>query len=83
MSETRRDVASWRIILAFFLDLVTAFVVFGYLVGSIFGGTTENGFALDGWRALLCFALIIAYFFVFGRYLGGRLWQRILGAVRS
>ena len=82
MTDTPRNVASWRIILAFILDLVTAFFVFGYLVGKLFGGLTDNGFQLEGWPALLMFALIIAYFFIFGRYLGGRLWQRILGAVR-
>lgn len=82
MADTPQDVASWRIILAFFLDLLTAFFVFGYLVSRVFGGATDTGFQLDGWRALILLALIIAYFVIFGRYLGGRLWQRMLGAVR-
>lgn len=81
MTDTQ-GVASWRIILAFVLDLITAFFAFGFLVAYLVGGMTEDGFALDGWRALLLFALIIAYF-AFSRHFGGRLWQRILGAVRS
>ena len=82
MADEPRSVAHWRIVLAFILDLITAFFVLGYLVGRIFGGATPNGFALEGWTALLLLALIIAYFVLFGRYLGGTLWQRILGAVR-
>ena len=57
MTEAAQDVASWRIILAFFLDLITALFAFGYLVGYVFGGATPNGFALDGWRAWLVFCV--------------------------
>lgn len=82
MSDAPRDVATWRIILAFVLDALTAFFVFGYLVATFFGGRTEGGFSLDGWRAMLLLALIVAYFLIAKRF-GGRLWERILGAVRS
>ena len=75
-------VASWRIILAFILDLLTAFFVLGYVIGLIFGGTTESGFSLEGGPALLLFVLIVAYFVVFNKFLGGTIWKRILGAVR-
>lgn len=78
----RRDVARWRIILAFLLDAISAFFVAGLLVGVMFGGLTANGFQLEGWRALLALALIVAYFLVFNRFLGGTIWKRILGAVR-
>lgn len=81
MAETR-DVASWRIIVAFLLDLITSFLVLGYLIALIFGGTTEDGFSLQGGTALLLFAAVIAYFVVFNRFLGGTIWKRILGAVR-
>lgn len=81
MTETRK-VASWRIILAFILDLVMAFAVLGYLIGLLFGGATDTGFSLQGWTAGLLFVLIIAYFVVFNRFLGGTIWKRILGAVR-
>lgn len=73
--------ATWRIVLAAILDFFTAFFLFGYLVGKFTGQTTENGFNLSGWSALLAFALIIAYFVVLNR-MGGTLWKRILKARR-
>lgn len=79
MLTQTEPVARWRIILAFVLDLITSFFVLGYLVGLVFGGATESGFALSGWRALLLLALMIAYFVVGGRT-GGTIWQRVLGA---
>jgi hypothetical protein len=57
MSEATRDVATWRIILAFVLDALTAFFVFGYLVATLFGGRTEGGFSLSGWPAFLMLGL--------------------------
>ena len=74
--------ATWRIALAAILDFITAFFVFGYLVATVFGGRTEGGFQLSGGPALLFFALIIAYFVVFNRFLGGTIWKRILRAKR-
>ena len=82
MSETAGKVATWRIVLAFILDFITSFLVLGFVVATIFGGTTEGGFSLEGWTALLLFALMICYFVVFNKYLGGTIWKRILGAVR-
>ena len=81
MTEQRK-VASWRIILSFILGLLMAFFVLGFIVSRLFGGATETGFALEGWTALLLFALIVAYFVVFNKFLGGTIWKRILGAVR-
>lgn len=75
-------VATWRIILAFFLDLLMSFLVFGYLIGLVFGGATDSGFQLEGGPALLLFAAIVGYFVIFNRFLGGTIWKRILGAVR-
>lgn len=81
MAEERK-VATWRIVLAFILDLVTSFAVFGYVIGLLFGGATDSGFQLEGWTALLLFVAIVAYFVIFNRFLGGTIWKRILGAVR-
>jgi hypothetical protein len=78
VSDIQQPTAHWRIILAFVLDLITAFFVFGYLVATLFGGKTKGGFALSGWPALVALMLIIAYF-VIGNRLGGTLWKRILG----
>ncbi|NTJ42374.1 hypothetical protein G6L28_07135 [Agrobacterium larrymoorei] len=81
-TTTPKQPATWRIVLAFILDFFTAFWVLGFLVASILGGRTENGFQLNGMPALILFALMIAYFIVFNHYLGGTIWKRILKAKR-
>jgi hypothetical protein len=80
--QTQKGPATWRIVLAAVLDFITAFAVIGYLVAWATGGLTENGFALNGGPALLAIALIVAYFIVFNKYLGGTIWKRILRAKR-
>ncbi|GAK70940.1 hypothetical protein RRU01S_14_01630 [Agrobacterium rubi TR3 = NBRC 13261] len=85
MSETTTPTSqpsTWRIVLAAVLDFFTAFWVFGYLIALVSGGRTEGGFNLQGMPALVLFALIVAYFLVFNRYLGGTIWKRILKAKR-
>ncbi|MDH2325381.1 hypothetical protein QCN27_00715 [Cereibacter sp. SYSU M97828] len=77
-----RDVPTWRIVLAFLLDLATAFWAFGFLVGWATGGLTGEGFSLSGGPALLFIALVIAYFPVGNRLFGGTLWKHILRARR-
>lgn len=78
--EDRQSVAHWRIVLAAILDFFTAFFVFGTIVGNVTGEATDEGFALEGPSALALFALIVAYFWIGRKYLGGTLWQRILRA---
>ncbi len=73
-------VATWRKVLAAVLDFLTVFFVGGYIIGMLTGNTTGGGFKLEGLPALLLFALIIAYFVVGRKFLGGTLWQRILRA---
>jgi hypothetical protein len=77
MAESARPAPYWRIILAGILDFITAFALFGWLVGRATGQLTPYGFSLSGWAALFCFALIVAYFII-GGWLGGTLWRRIL-----
>ncbi len=74
--------ATWRIVLAALLDFFTAFFVCGFAVATVFGGRTAGGFQLNGGPALLAMALIVAYFVVFNKYLGGMIWKRILRAKR-
>ncbi|WP_181957706.1 hypothetical protein [Bradyrhizobium uaiense] len=62
------------------LDFITVFFVGGYAIGAATGQTTKDGFNLTGAPALLPFALILAYFYLGWKVLGGTLWQRILGA---
>lgn len=78
-----RQPATWRIVLAFILDFFSIFWISGLAVAALFGGMTENGFNLNGPPALLCFVLMIAYFVIFNRYLGGTIWKRILKAKRT
>lgn len=75
----RAPVSRWRIILAAILDFFTAFFVFGYLVGSVTGETTEGGFELNGLSAIVAIALVVAYFWLGGKF-GGTIWQRLLKA---
>jgi hypothetical protein len=63
------------------LDFITVFFGGGYLIAMLTGDTTEGGFALSGFPAIVLFALVTAYF-VAGRYYGGTIWQRILGTRR-
>ena len=72
-------VATWRKVVAAILDFFSIFFVGGYAIGKYTGNLTEDGFKLQGAPALLLFAIIIAYFVIFTRYLGGTPWQRLLG----
>lgn len=80
MSEPSKPVSTWRKVLAAILDFLTIFFVGGFVIGKFTGGLTDNGFKLEGAPALILFAVIIAYFVVFRKFLGGTLWQRLLGA---
>jgi hypothetical protein len=70
----------WRRALAGILDFVTVFFVGGYVIGWFTGGTTQNGFSLNGLPALVLFALIALYFCLGWQRLGGTIWQRALKA---
>jgi hypothetical protein len=67
----------WKRGLAATLDFITVFFVGGFVIGSATGQTTEQGFNLQGWTALVLFAVIAIYFYVGRRILGGTLWDRI------
>jgi hypothetical protein len=80
MSERTTPVATWRKVLAAILDFLTIFFVGGYVIGKFTGNLTDDGFKLEGLPALVLFALVIVYFVVGRKYLGGTIWQRILRA---
>lgn len=71
-------VATWRKVLAAILDFVFVFAIGGYAIAYLTGNLTEEGFSLNGGPAFILFAIIILYFAVFTRYLGGTVWQRLL-----
>ena len=80
MSETAKPIATWRKVLAAIFDFLTVFFVGGYVIGHVTGNLSDDGFKLEGVPALVLFAIIVAYFVILGRFLGGTLWQRLLGA---
>lgn len=84
MSQTEsaqpKQPSTARKVFAAILDFLFIFFVSGYVVASIAGGTTSEGFELKGAPAFIVFAIIVLYFIIFRRYLGGTLFQRLLGA---
>jgi hypothetical protein len=76
----RRRVAVWRKALAAALDFLFALYIAGYAVGYLTANLTNDGFKLEGAPALTVFGLVAIYFMVFTRFLGGTVWQRLLGA---
>ncbi len=81
MSENpqAKSVSTARKVFAAILDFVFIMVAAGYFIGYLTGGLTEGGFDLHGGPAFILFAVIVLYFVIFPRYLGGTLWQRLLG----
>jgi hypothetical protein len=78
--ESRKPAGTWRKVIAAILDFIFVFAIGGYIIGYFSGGLTESGFKLTGGPAFLLFAVIILYFIIFRRYLGGTVFQRLLGA---
>lgn len=70
--------STWKVVLAALLDFLLIFLVAGYVIAALTGGTTEGGFQLNGAPALALFAVIIAYFWGMKR-LGGTLFKRLFG----
>lgn len=78
MSDATGQTATWRKVLAAILDFLMVFFLGGYAIGYLTGGTTPEGFKLEGAPAIALFALIVVYFVAGRKYLGGTVWQRIL-----
>jgi len=77
-SSELKSVATWRKVLAAVLDSLTIFILGGYVIGYLTGSLTPGGFQLKGGPAFILVAVIIAYFVIFTKYLGGTPWQRLL-----
>lgn len=76
-------VPTWKKIVAFLLDLIGSFVVFGYIIALLTGNTSQGGFSLNGGPAFLLFAIVIVYFVVMNKFVGGTLGKRIFGIARK
>jgi len=78
MSEQSYPAPTWKKIVAAILDFFTVFIAGGMVVAQLTGNMTDGGFSLEGLPALVVFAVIIVYFVVCNKFLGGTLWQRVL-----
>ena len=78
-AEPPRPAGAWRKFAAAALDFLFAFFVAGFFVGYLTGNLTKGGFELSGVPALVVFAAIALYFVIFAKFLGGTIWQRVLG----
>jgi hypothetical protein len=78
-SVAAQPVSTWRKVGAAILDFIFVFAIAGYAIAKATGNVGEEGFELTGAPAFLLFAIVILYFVVFTRFLGGTLWQRLLG----
>ena len=82
MAASGMPAPTWKRVVAPFLDFTMVFLVGGKLIAWATGMGTPGGFDLQGWPALLLFALVIAYFYVGRRVAGGTLWDRFFGIAR-
>jgi hypothetical protein len=78
-AEVAKTVSTWRKVFAAILDFISVFAIAGYGIARVTGNVDEKGFELTGAPAFILFAIVIVYFVVFSRFLGGTLWQRLLG----
>lgn len=74
-----KPVATWRKVLAAILDFIFVFAIAGYGIARVTGDVGPEGFDLKGAPAFILFAIVVLYFVIFTRFLGGTLWQRLLG----
>ena len=74
-----KPVSTWRKVFAAILDFIFVMLIAGYAIAYATGNVSQEGFDLKGGPAFLLFAIIVLYFVVFTRYLGGTVWQRLLG----
>ncbi|MEW6640147.1 MAG: hypothetical protein AB1586_06550 [Pseudomonadota bacterium] len=78
-TNTDKSVSTARKVFAAILDFLLIFIGGGFVIGYLTGGLTEGGFSLHGGPAFVLFAAVVLYFIIFRRYLGGTVFQRLLG----
>lgn len=79
MGDNSARPATWKIVVAAILDFLLVFFAAGYAIAMLTGSTTAGGFELTGAPALVLFALVIAYFVVMNKWLGGTVFKRLFG----
>ena len=75
-----KQIATRRKVVAAILDFIFVFAIAGYAIGCMTRNLSDNGFELKGGPAFIVFAIVVFYFIIFTRYLGGTVFQRLLGA---
>ena len=75
-----KPVSTWRKVFAAILDFIFIFGIAGYAIGHFTGNTTDEGFDLKGGPACSCSRSSSSISSMFTRYLGGTVFQRLLGA---
>ena len=85
MAGEVRPAPVWRRVFAAILDFLMVFFLAGYAIAKATGAPAPEGgvgFQLTGAPALTLFAVIVVYFVLGRKVLGGTLWDRILGIHR-
>jgi hypothetical protein len=80
---TNTPPSSWRVAIANLLDFFTIALSSGYSVAWNSGTLIPGGFYLEGWSIGLVFGIIVAYFLICNRYLGGAIWAHMLVSTRN
>ena len=77
--EQKALVPFWKKSIAFIIDFILSFFLIGYITALITNDITDNGlgFQLEGMPALIMIVLVVAYFVIFNKYLGGTLGKRL------
>ncbi len=65
-------------LLAQAIDFIVWFIIFGYLIALIFGQTTQGGFMLSGFPALLDILLAFAYFIILESLAGATVGKMVI-----
>lgn len=76
-------IPTWKKVLAFLVDFFGTFFGFGIVVAYFSGDLTSNGFELEGLPALILFGLILAYFVIMNKFLGGTLGKKLFRISQS
>ena len=78
-AEPHNDVATWRkVVAAATLDVLFALVAES-VVRHLAGKAAKGGFELTGMSAVAVLGVVVLYFVICTRFLGGTVWQRALG----
>lgn len=67
----------WKRVLASILDFCSVFFVGGSIIAWLTGSLTADGFELNGTPAVILLVLLVAYFYIGRRHVGGTLWDRV------